>query len=33
MLDVPKEKWTMLVAFTDAGYNFTQKLVLLKPKK
>jgi hypothetical protein len=33
LLQVPKEKWSLLVAFTDAAYNFTQKLVLLKPKE
>jgi hypothetical protein len=33
LLEVPKEKWPLLVAFTDAAYNFTQKLVLLKPKE
>jgi hypothetical protein len=33
LLEVSKEKWPLLVAFTDAAYNFTQKLVLLKPKE
>ena len=30
--DMPKEKWTEMLAFIDAAYNTTFKYILLQPK-
>lgn len=29
--NIPKEKWNQMLDFVDAAYNFTHKLILLKP--
>jgi hypothetical protein len=31
--NIPKEKWAQMLEFVDAAYNFTHKLILLKPAK
>ena len=31
--NIPKEKWPLMLEFVDAAYNFSHKLILLKPVK